>query len=103
MFNSRRTHVYATTFPKAFRSEDQHSMTESNASLGSDATAETFLVTDVPTDDLIPVSDLTSSCSFIDTKFGNLLFRGIGGAYVSSLSIFKKKKMIFGYEWNIFC
>lgn len=82
-FNSRRTHVYATMCSKSVRSDDQHSMTESNTSLGSDATAETFLVTDVPTYDLIPVSDLTSSCSFVDTKLRNLLFRGVGGAYAT--------------------
>lgn len=59
-------------------------MTESNTSLLSDATAETSLVTDVTTDVLIPVTDLTSCGSLIDVRCGgNLLFRGIGDAYVS--------------------
>lgn len=83
MFNSRRVHSYATAFPKAFKNDDQHSITESNTSLWSDATAETFLVTDVPTDDLIPLSDLSSG-SFDNPKFGNLLLKGLGEAYVSN-------------------
>lgn len=58
-------------------------MTESNTSLWSDATAETFLVTDVPIDNLIPLSDLSSGCSLDNPKFENLLFKGLGEAYVS--------------------
>lgn len=57
-------------------------MTESNTSLWSDATAETFLVTDVPTDNLIPLSDLASSCSIDTPKIENLWLKGLGEAYV---------------------
>lgn len=59
-------------------------MTESNTSLCSDATAETYLVTDVPTDELIPLTDLLSGCSIPNPQVENLLFTGKGDAYVSN-------------------
>ncbi|KAK6642747.1 hypothetical protein RUM43_004249 [Polyplax serrata] len=85
VFNSRRVHSYATAFPRAFKNDDQDSMTESNTSLWSDATAETFLVTDVPIDNLIPLSDLSSGCSLDNPKFENLLFKGLGEAYSTQI------------------
>ena len=80
-------------------------MTESNTSLLSDATAETSLVTDVTTDVLIPVSDLTSCGSLIDLSRygGNLLFRGIGDAYVSIFQMGLTKKKFIGLSIWIFC
>ncbi|KAL0279111.1 UNVERIFIED_CONTAM: hypothetical protein PYX00_000731 [Menopon gallinae] len=88
VFNSRRTHSYATAFPKA-RGDDHACTIESNTSLRSDATAETLLATDIPSGDLIPVSDPRPDFNALRQRLTveNFFWKGSDNAYsVQTLS-----------------